>query len=274
MRLPDSEQNLMIQAKDYYLLVFDNVSGMKADISDALCVLSTGGGMTFRKLYTDADRQVFNNVRPFIINGIGEFVHRPDLIERALLLSLPSMPEGARKTEARIWAEFNAALPGILGNLFDIAAVALKSRVSLEAPTTIRMADAAAWLAAAEPGTGLGNGAFLLAIEESQMRSVIDRISENPTVILIERTIERSPFRGRVSELHEQLSHGDWMLGRSLPKTPQHLSKELARLKPAMAKIGIHVELESRNREGRTVLIWKEGQDPTCPAKLHKYPPY
>jgi hypothetical protein len=274
MRLPDSEQNLMIQAKDYYLLVFDNVSGMKADISDALCVLSTGGGMTFRKLYTDADRQVFNQVRPFIINGIGEFVHRPDLIERALLLSLPSMPEGARKTEAQIWAEFDAALPGILGSLFDIVAVALKSGGSLVAPTTIRMADAAAWLAAAEPGTGLDNRAFLLAIEESQMRSVIDRISENPTVILIERMIEMAPFHGRVSELHEQLNHGEWMLARALPKTPQHLSKALARLKPAMAKIGILVELESRNREGRTVLIWKEGQDPARPAKLNKYPPY
>ncbi len=63
MRLPDSEQNLMIQAKDYYLLVFDNASGMKADISDALCTLSTGGGMAVRKLYTDAERQVFNQIR-------------------------------------------------------------------------------------------------------------------------------------------------------------------------------------------------------------------
>jgi integrase len=117
MRLPDSEQNLMIQAKDYYLLVFDNVSGMKSDISDALCMLATGGGMTFRKLYTDADRQVFNQVRAFIINGIGEFVHRPDLIERALLLSLPTMPEGARKTESRILEEFRATLPEILRGL-------------------------------------------------------------------------------------------------------------------------------------------------------------
>jgi hypothetical protein len=185
MRLPDSEQNLMIQAKDYYLLVFDNVSGMKSDISDALCMLATGGGMTFRKLYTDAERQVFNQVRAFIINGIGEFVHRPDLIERALLLSLPTMPEGARRTEGQISEEFRAALPGILGGLFDIVAVALKNERMVEPPSTVRMADAAVWLQAAEPGTGFAAGMLLRAIEESQLKSVIDRISENPTVVAI-----------------------------------------------------------------------------------------
>ncbi len=274
MRLPDSEQNLMIQAKDYYLLVFDNVSGMKADISDALCVLSTGGGMTFRKLYTDAERQVFNQVRAFIINGIGEFVHRPDLIERALLLSLPSMPEGARKTEARIFQEFSLALPAILGGLFDIVAVALKNAASVEPLTTIRMADAAAWLKASERGVGLEDGAFLRAIEESQMRSVIDRISENPTVVAIERLLEKGPIHGRVSELHDRMMGADWKSDRNLPKTPQHLSNTLTRLKPAMAKIGIHVELEHKSREGRAVLIWKEGQDPSHPVESIKYPPY
>jgi hypothetical protein len=274
MRLPDSEQNLMIQAKDYYLLVFDNVSGMKSDISDALCMLATGGGMTFRKLYTDAERQVFNQVRAFIINGIGEFVHRPDLIERALLLSLPTMPEGARRTEGRILEEFRAALPGILGGLFDIAAVALKNERLVEPPSTVRMADAATWLQAAEPATGLVAGTLLRAIEESQLKSVIDRISENPTVVAIEKVLERGPFRGRISELHSRIQSHDHLYDRHFPKTPQHLSNALARLKPAMAKIGIHVELEQRTREGRVVLIWRDGQDPNDPAGSVRYPPY
>jgi hypothetical protein len=274
MRLPDSEQNLMIQAKDYYLLVFDNASGMKADISDALCMLATGGGMTFRKLYTDADRQVFNQVRAFIINGIGEYVHRPDLIERALLLSLPTMPEGARKTESRILEEFGAALPEILGGLFDVVSSALKNERTTEPPTTVRMADAAVWLQAAEPATGLQAGTLLRAIEESQLKSVIDRISENPTVVAIETVLERGPFRGRISELHKQIQMHGHLYDRHLPKTPQHLSNALARLKPAMSKIGIYVELEQRTRDGRVVLIWKDGQDPDHPAEAIWPPRY
>jgi hypothetical protein len=59
----------MIQAKEYHLLVYDNASGMKGDISDALCTLATGGGLATRKLYSDDELQVFTASRPFIING-------------------------------------------------------------------------------------------------------------------------------------------------------------------------------------------------------------
>src|SRR5207302_5469046 len=91
-RLPTTDRDLMIQAKDHYLLVFDNVSGMRGDISDALCALATGGGFGTRKLYTDDELQVFNFCRPFIINGIADFATRPDLVERAIILQLPTMP--------------------------------------------------------------------------------------------------------------------------------------------------------------------------------------
>jgi hypothetical protein len=42
----------------YALLVFDNVSGMKWDMSDALCALSTGSGFSTRKYYTDDEARV------------------------------------------------------------------------------------------------------------------------------------------------------------------------------------------------------------------------
>lgn len=39
LRMPGTERDLMIIAKDAHLMVFDNVSGMKADMSDAFCSL-------------------------------------------------------------------------------------------------------------------------------------------------------------------------------------------------------------------------------------------
>jgi hypothetical protein len=60
------------------------------------------------------------------------------------------------------------------------------------------MADAAVWLRAAEPATGLREGTLLEAIEESQLKSVIDRISENPTVVAIEKVLKGGSFRGRI----------------------------------------------------------------------------
>jgi hypothetical protein len=186
-------------------------------------------------------------------------------MERALFVSLPALAVGARRTEREIYAQLEAELPLILGGLYDIVSGALRREPTVIPPTNIRMADAAAWLKAAEPGTGLAEGAILAAIEESQVNSVVDRISEHPVVVAIEKQIANDPFRGRVSELHAAI-YDDRHKG-SLPKTAQHLSNALARLKPAMAKIGISVELESRTREGRWVSIWKQGQNPNAPPR-------
>ena len=76
IRLPDNDRDLMIQAKEEWLLNFDNASGMKADISDALCA-GDGGGIAVRKLYTEPNERV-SYVRPFAINGISDFANRPD----------------------------------------------------------------------------------------------------------------------------------------------------------------------------------------------------
>ena len=44
-RLPDNEPDLMLQAGTYFLPVYDNTSGMKADLSDTLCAIATGGSI-------------------------------------------------------------------------------------------------------------------------------------------------------------------------------------------------------------------------------------
>lgn len=77
------------------------------------------------------------------------------------------------------------------------------------------------------------------------MRSVIDRISENPTVVAIEDLLKPGPFHGRISELHSRLVPDD-RYNRNLPKTPQHLSNTLTRLKPAIVKIGIMLSWNTR----------------------------
>lgn len=46
--LPRSERDLMIMAKNSRVIAFDNLSGIKPWLSDALCRLSTGGGFSTR----------------------------------------------------------------------------------------------------------------------------------------------------------------------------------------------------------------------------------
>ena len=148
LRLPDKPQDLMIQAKEFWLLCFDNASGMKPEISDLLCSLSTGGGTAVRKLYTDDELHVLNYMRPIMINGISGYVTRPDLMERAIPIRLPPIDWHRRQTEAELLNEFNSILPSVLSALCSAVAHALRTYDTIDPPRHIRMADAARWISA------------------------------------------------------------------------------------------------------------------------------
>src|ERR1035437_3687067 len=82
--LPREDRDLFIAAQNGYVLAFDNLSKMPDWISDALCRLATGGGFSTRGLYTDDEEKLFNAMRPIILNGIEDFVTRPDLGDRSI----------------------------------------------------------------------------------------------------------------------------------------------------------------------------------------------
>ena len=81
--LPREERDLFIAATNGHVLAFDNVSGLPAWLSDALCRLATGAGFAARQLYTDQDEVLFAACRPIILNGIEDIVSRSDLADRA-----------------------------------------------------------------------------------------------------------------------------------------------------------------------------------------------
>ena len=65
--LPREERELMIAANNSYLLAFDNLSGLPAWLSDALCRLASGGSFAVRQLYTDDDEVLFQAARPLLV---------------------------------------------------------------------------------------------------------------------------------------------------------------------------------------------------------------
>ena len=86
-------------------------------LSDALCRLATGGGFSTRKLYTDDEEQLFNAQRPTVLNGIEDFIDRPDLADRAVFLTLEPIPENKRKADQALKDDFDRARPQILASL-------------------------------------------------------------------------------------------------------------------------------------------------------------
>ncbi|MDX0829108.1 hypothetical protein GOD82_04175 [Sinorhizobium medicae] len=261
-RLPKDEHTLAIQAAMSRMLVYDNASSVRWDISDFLCAMLTGGGFSTRKYYTDDEQRMFKNSVPVIINGIGEFASQHDLLDRSIVLSLPTIPEGARRTEKAINARFEEILPGILGRLFDIASTAMRRFDEVEPPTTVRMADSAQWLIAAEPETGLPVGTFLRALEASVKEAKIESTINHPLVRKVVEILDlmgaKRSYEGTVGELHDKLRDNYGRIEQSLPQTPSHLSNALQRLAPGMAAIGIMVELQPRTNRARPLRIWVE----------------
>lgn len=261
LRLPDSDHDLMIQAKDNFLLIFDNISGIKATLSDVLCTLATGASMAKRKLYSDDELQIFTECRPYVLNGITSIANRPDLLERAIAIKLPTMPEGQRKTEEEILREFYEMRPRILGVLFNIIAGALDAFDETIAPTSIRMADAAKWIVAAEPAVGVPEGTLLHALESSQQEVVEERMANNSLAIALAKVTEFKPYDGTIGGLSDLLNNHRTPYDREFPPTAAHLSRTLERLRPALAKTGIMVEFGERKRHGRPIRVWLKKEE-------------
>ncbi|HEY9269584.1 PriCT-2 domain-containing protein, partial [Achromobacter sp.] len=123
---PRTADDWVIAAAVSYVLAMDNLSGLTNDQSDILCRLLTGAGWSRRKLYSDLDEVSINLCRPVLLNGIDAIATRPDLADRALVITLPTIPAARRRQEAVFWDAFEAVRPRLLGALLDAVAGALR----------------------------------------------------------------------------------------------------------------------------------------------------
>ena len=104
---PRETRDLMVAAKHNWVASFDNLSRLTGGLSDDLCRLATGGGFSARTLYTDSDETVFDAQRPVITTSITDVIRRGDLLDRALVVNLPSIPEHRRRPERDFWRAFS-----------------------------------------------------------------------------------------------------------------------------------------------------------------------
>ena len=264
LRLPRDEHTLAIQAAQNRALVYDNTSYVRADISDSLCALATGMGFSTRKLYTDNETRTFKIARPVVINGIGDFADRPDLLDRAIQIKLTNLATSgvALRTERELNEIFYDVLPGVLGHLLDIVSYAQAHLAQARAPDGIRMADAARWLVAAEPATGHPTGTFTRALVAGLENMLVTKALNDPLVLALFDVLKLSSyqsrgFEGGFGDLHFHLKDGFGHIDRRLPATPAHLSNAIQRLKPAMATIGLMVELPRRGNRGQRLRLWQ-----------------
>jgi hypothetical protein len=252
----------MIAAKNGWLISLDNLSHIKPWLSDALCRLATGGGFAVRQNYTDDEEIIIEAKRPILLNGIEELATRSDLLERTIVLILPTIPEAKRRTEAQFWREFEAARPLILGALLDAVSCALRNYEGVWLERLPRMADAAQWATAAESLLGLKPGAFMAAYTGNRASSNDLALEASPVAAAVLSFMDvEEDWQGTSSELLNALNDRtseDVQRQHGWPKAANALSGALKRLAPNLRAAGVNFSRPNRAGKSGARLIQLE----------------
>jgi hypothetical protein len=265
--LPKNERDLAIAAGNAWVLAFDNLSGIRDQLSDALCRLATGGGFATRQLYTDDEEMIFSAKRPIILNGIDDIATRGDLQERSLLVSLPSILEERRVEEAAFWEDFEAAKPRIFGALLSGVSAALRNADDVHLERKPRMADFAVRATAMEDAFGWEPGSFVEVYEANRQQASETLLANEPITDAIEKLLGGGggAWSGTATELLEMLGfyvNDTVKRSRAWPGGPQALSRRLKRIAPALRAAGIeYTEHEQGHRKRKVKTLRKLVRD-------------
>jgi hypothetical protein len=278
--LPREERDLMIAASNAWVVGFDNLSGIPAWLSDAICRLCTGAGFATRTLYEDEEETIFSVSRPVVANGIDELASRHDLLDRAIVLNLAPIPEEDRVDEATFWKEFEEARPRILGALLDAVSAGLRNLSHVELDRLPRMADFAKWVTACEEALPWPAGGFLEAYAGNRAEAVEAALETDPLAAAVKSLLEEQPaWEGTASELLSALEpHAPEQArrGRSWPASARSLGNRLRRSATFLRQAGVDLTFFREAKSGRRLikLAAKNGdqtaQDPEpAPGPAH-----
>lgn len=256
---PHAERDVLIAATNGWLLAFDNLSRLEPWLSDCLCRVSTGAGDSARALYTDSDEAVLSVQRPVLLNGIEELATRADLLDRSIIIELPSIPGNCRRPEGDLWAEFQKERPHILGALLDAVALGMRDQHTVAATELPRMADFARFAMAAMPAFGWTARDFLAAYGAGRESANRLALESSPVGLACLALMEGSEeWRGTTADLLARLNQivsDDERRDRAWPRTPRALTSCLVRISPNLRALGVRFEKLPRTGFSRPVRL-------------------
>jgi len=239
--LPRTQADESRAVASNFILAWDNVSQLDGRTSDRLCRLSTGGASPLYKGHLIRPCQ--SDLRPVILNGIAGFVRRPDLADRALFVPLAPLPDGNKKKEHDLAAQFAKVWPIVLGALLDGVAAGLANGERDIVANVGRMADMVGFVTKCEPALWK-KPRFLDAYAASNVRAAEILSEADPVVSAIVAYLDhRGSFKGTATELLIALkkSVSVQMGGVRLPAGASPLSEALTRAEPVLERLGIAI---------------------------------
>lgn len=267
---PREDKEMHIKAHNAYILAFDNISSMPQWLSDVFCGLATGSGNGARRLYSDDEQVVFSAKRPCSINGIEEIATAGDLVDRAVIIPLPTIPDAKRKDEKKLNAEYEAARPRMLGALLDIVSAAIRNLPNTHLDELPRMADFALWVTAAEGALGWEKGTFMDAYTGNKKNAREVEVESSPVASAIRYMLQQvKNWEGTCKDLLEielpKYAAEEARKRPTWPKDAPRLSGALRRVAPALRSQGVSVEF-SKSGVRKVTLTLDATNSPQRPA--------
>jgi hypothetical protein len=255
---PRSTDELLASARNAWLVSYDNLSKLPDWLSNTLCMVATAGAVGGAGSLAGDERRVIHANRPVILNGIGEFVRRADLSDRAIFLNLQPIIPANRQCEDEFWAAFYQDYPRILGGLLDAVAGGLRELPSVRLETLPRLADFARFAEAVGRSLGWPDGAVLADYDTNRRNATIPHLEDSVVgLFLLDLSLDYyRKWSGTPTRLYDELTElaVDYRESPRWPKSPTRLVIELKRIAPQLRIHGISFTF-TRNRYGRVVTV-------------------
>lgn len=204
------------------------------------------------------------------MSGINIIATKSDLLDRCILLELDHIPPAQRVTEAKMWAEFNAEKPVIMGMIFTVLSVAMSVFPTVNLEDIYRMSDFTEWGYAVAEAAGIGGERFLKAYVKNQGRANDEAIDSSPVAFAVEKLMEnKSSWCGNASTLLQELKviaekENINIKSFAWPQQPNLLSRKLKEVKTNLEQHGITIENQTSGT--RLIRIWKNHPAHTVPS--------
>jgi hypothetical protein len=265
LMLPESIRDMMATAANGWLLVYENLSLIPRQLSDALCQLAFGGGFASRALYTNDERSVMHAQRPLLLVGIDNFVVRAALRDRSVINNLTPIPCTKVRTERTFWPEFHAEYPRILGAILDAITGGMRELPNVNLKELPCMADCTEWGEAVSRGLGWGANTFVPTYDENRKQASEVMLEGSPLAeVLLQLSLSEPGLTMPAMELYEHLARvaskriAGWA---AWPKTAALFAQELRHLALQLLLQGLSMTFERRKNRRFVTLEMRTGAE-------------
>ncbi|MDA2920337.1 hypothetical protein MYX76_12740 [Desulfobacterota bacterium AH_259_B03_O07] len=260
---PRNDAEFVQMASHHWVIVMDNLSYLPEWLSDLVCRLVTGEGLSKRVLYTDDEDFIYSFKSKVIINGLSQVAIRADLLDRAMLYKLEEIEEEDKTPEKEFWENFNKDKPLILGSIFDALSKTIGLVPNIKLEKKPRMADFAVWGCAIAEALGERATTFINAYYKNIGLHDVEVLEASTVASVLREFMEkRDEWQGTPTLLFSQLTDFAQSLGiktnaRDWPGNAAWLTKRLNEVKENLKTVGIEITDDRRDGSTRQIIVKK-----------------